>query len=93
MPVAREASQKAKINQKLSQIDYVHVRLTYLVTLAIGHGIHIDIDNCIKDFAMKRTRKTDHLIGTSAHTPQFPTVKYTEMGTVGLGPHGLLRHF
>ncbi|GFU89661.1 DBH-like monooxygenase protein 1 [Trichonephila clavipes] len=34
---------------------------------------------------------TDHLIGISAHTPQRPMVTYTEMGTVGFGPHGLLR--
>ncbi|GFW08064.1 transposable element Tcb2 transposase [Trichonephila clavipes] len=35
---------------------------------------------------------TDNLIGTSAHAPQRPMVMYTEMGTVGPGPHGLLRH-
>ncbi|GFW12296.1 hypothetical protein TNCV_2489401 [Trichonephila clavipes] len=35
---------------------------------------------------------TDHLIGTSAHAPHFPMVTYTEMGKVGIGPHGLLRH-
>ncbi|GFV41432.1 hypothetical protein TNCV_5048371 [Trichonephila clavipes] len=34
----------------------------------------------------------DHLIRTSAHAPQPPMVTYTEVGTVGLGPHGLLRH-
>ncbi|GFW44182.1 uncharacterized protein TNCV_3855431 [Trichonephila clavipes] len=34
----------------------------------------------------------DQLIGTSAHAPQRPMVKYTGMGTVGPGPHGLLRH-
>ncbi|GFU48005.1 hypothetical protein TNCV_4967881 [Trichonephila clavipes] len=36
--------------------------------------------------------QTGHLIGTSAHEPQCPKVTYTEMGTVGLGPHGLLHH-
>ncbi|GFV24860.1 hypothetical protein TNCV_883281 [Trichonephila clavipes] len=30
------------------------LRLTNLAILAIEHGIHIDIDNCIKDFAMKK---------------------------------------
>ncbi|GFX75330.1 hypothetical protein TNCV_3043521 [Trichonephila clavipes] len=35
--------------------------------------------------------QTDHLIGMSAHAPQRQMVTYTEMGTVGLGPHGLLR--
>ncbi|GFW98115.1 hypothetical protein TNCV_2491711 [Trichonephila clavipes] len=30
--------------------------------------------------------QTDHLLGTSAHAPQ------RLMGTVGPGPHGLLRH-
>ncbi|GFX61018.1 hypothetical protein TNCV_2366961 [Trichonephila clavipes] len=35
--------------------------------------------------------QTDHLIGTSAHTPQRPMVTYTGMGTVGPGQHGLLR--
>ncbi|GFU31788.1 hypothetical protein TNCV_1176541 [Trichonephila clavipes] len=35
--------------------------------------------------------KTNHRIGTSAHTPQRPMVTYTETGTVGLGLHGLLR--
>ncbi|GFV22179.1 hypothetical protein TNCV_2674211 [Trichonephila clavipes] len=32
---------------------------------------------------------TDHLIGTSAHTPPRPMVTYTGMGTVGPSPHGL----
>ncbi|GFW67023.1 hypothetical protein TNCV_4689081 [Trichonephila clavipes] len=35
---------------------------------------------------------TDHLIGTSAHVPKRPMVTYTGMGTVGPGPHELLRH-
>ncbi|GFX30675.1 hypothetical protein TNCV_4861991 [Trichonephila clavipes] len=30
------------------------LRLTNLAILAIEHGIHIDIDNCIKDFALKK---------------------------------------
>ncbi|GFV57305.1 hypothetical protein TNCV_2679951 [Trichonephila clavipes] len=30
------------------------LRLTNLTILAIEHNIHIDIDNCIKDFAMKK---------------------------------------
>ncbi|GFV64139.1 hypothetical protein TNCV_3206471 [Trichonephila clavipes] len=34
----------------------------------------------------------DHLIGTSAHAPKCPMIKYTGMGAVGPGPHGLLRH-
>ncbi|GFV88346.1 hypothetical protein TNCV_1241591 [Trichonephila clavipes] len=33
------------------------LRLTNLAILAMEHDIHIDIDNCIKDFAMKKTRK------------------------------------
>ncbi|GFX36646.1 hypothetical protein TNCV_580251 [Trichonephila clavipes] len=33
---------------------------------------------------------TDHLIGISAPALQCPMVKYTEMGTLGPGPHGLL---
>ncbi|GFW92640.1 hypothetical protein TNCV_519571 [Trichonephila clavipes] len=33
----------------------------------------------------------DHLIGTSAHTPQRPMVTYTGMGTVDPDPQGLLR--
>ncbi|GFX15980.1 hypothetical protein TNCV_522871 [Trichonephila clavipes] len=36
--------------------------------------------------------RTDHLIGASAHVPQHPIVAYVEMGTVGLGRHGLLHH-
>ncbi|GFW51787.1 hypothetical protein TNCV_1187191 [Trichonephila clavipes] len=36
--------------------------------------------------------QTDHLIGTSARAPQRPIVIYTGMGTVGPGPHRLLRH-
>ncbi|GFW98169.1 hypothetical protein TNCV_2492221 [Trichonephila clavipes] len=36
--------------------------------------------------------QSDHLMGTSAHAPQRPMATYTEMGTVGPGPHGLLRH-
>ncbi|GFU86686.1 uncharacterized protein TNCV_2881061 [Trichonephila clavipes] len=34
----------------------------------------------------------EHLFGTSAYAPQGPKVTYTEMGTVDLGPYGLLRH-
>ncbi|GFX49727.1 hypothetical protein TNCV_3072801 [Trichonephila clavipes] len=34
----------------------------------------------------------DYLIGTSAHALQRPMVMFPERGTVGLGPHGLLRH-
>ncbi|GFX52044.1 hypothetical protein TNCV_4653731 [Trichonephila clavipes] len=34
---------------------------------------------------------TDHLIGTSAHAPQSPMVSYIGIGTVGPGPHALLR--
>ncbi|GFT64849.1 hypothetical protein TNCV_2256771 [Trichonephila clavipes] len=38
--------------------------------------------------------QTDHLIGTSANSPQCLMVTHTEMGTVGLDPHGLFRrHF
>ncbi|GFV93442.1 hypothetical protein TNCV_1987571 [Trichonephila clavipes] len=33
------------------------LRLPNLAILAIEHDIHIDIDNCIKYFAMKKTRK------------------------------------
>ncbi|GFW17802.1 transposable element Tc3 transposase [Trichonephila clavipes] len=36
--------------------------------------------------------QTDHQISTSAHAPQLPMVTNTGMGTVGPGPHGLLRH-
>ncbi|GFW43314.1 hypothetical protein TNCV_2923621 [Trichonephila clavipes] len=43
----------------------------------------------IKRYAAART---DNLIGTSAHASQRPMVMYTEIGTVGLGPHGLLRN-
>ncbi|GFW28171.1 hypothetical protein TNCV_4499011 [Trichonephila clavipes] len=35
--------------------------------------------------------RNDHLIGTSTQAPQRPMVTYTGMGTVGPGPHGLLR--
>ncbi|GFY30134.1 hypothetical protein TNCV_4074471 [Trichonephila clavipes] len=34
--------------------------------------------------------RIDHLIGASAHAPQRPMVTYNEMGTAGLGTHGLL---
>ncbi|GFS84479.1 putative DD41D transposase [Trichonephila clavipes] len=37
-------------------------------------------------------RRTDHLIGTSAHASQRPMATYTGMGTVGPGPSGLLRY-
>ncbi|GFS78094.1 hypothetical protein TNCV_4548811 [Trichonephila clavipes] len=36
--------------------------------------------------------ETDHLIGTSAQAPQCPMITHTEISTVGLDPHGLLRH-
>ncbi|GFV55687.1 hypothetical protein TNCV_754871 [Trichonephila clavipes] len=32
-----------------------------------------------------------HFRLTSAHAPQHPVITYVEMGTVGLGSHGLLR--
>ncbi|GFX96128.1 hypothetical protein TNCV_2290171 [Trichonephila clavipes] len=38
------------------------------------------------------TPQIDHLIETSDHAPQRPMATYTGMGTVGPGPHGLLRH-
>ncbi|GFV51903.1 hypothetical protein TNCV_1322561 [Trichonephila clavipes] len=34
---------------------------------------------------------TDHLMWTYAHAPQRSMVSYTEMGSVGIDPHGLLR--
>ncbi|GFW57160.1 dimer_Tnp_hAT domain-containing protein [Trichonephila clavipes] len=33
------------------------LRVTYLAILAIEHDMHINIDNCIKDFAMKKHGK------------------------------------
>ncbi|GFX48678.1 hypothetical protein TNCV_407871 [Trichonephila clavipes] len=33
------------------------LRLTNLAIVAIEHDIHIDIDNCIKDFAMKKNSR------------------------------------
>ncbi|GFW61296.1 hypothetical protein TNCV_3378111 [Trichonephila clavipes] len=45
----------------------------------------------LRDLTLGVSLQTNHLIGTSAHTPQRPMVTYAEMGT-GLGPHGLLRH-
>ncbi|GFW11443.1 hypothetical protein TNCV_3809621 [Trichonephila clavipes] len=33
----------------------------------------------------------NHLVGASAHAPQLPMASYTEINTVGLGPHRLLR--
>ncbi|GFV13125.1 hypothetical protein TNCV_4070651 [Trichonephila clavipes] len=39
-------------------------------------------------FPLNRHYSADHLIGTSVHAPQRPQVTYTEMGTVGLDPHG-----
>ncbi|GFW27828.1 hypothetical protein TNCV_767081 [Trichonephila clavipes] len=38
------------------------------------------------------TTCTNHVIRTSANAPQRSMVTYTGMGTVGPGPHGLLRH-
>ncbi|GFY34112.1 hypothetical protein TNCV_4983151 [Trichonephila clavipes] len=40
----------------------------------------------------RKTVKTDHLTGTSAHALQRPMVTYTGIGAVDPGPHGLLRH-
>ncbi|GFW59359.1 exportin-7 [Trichonephila clavipes] len=37
-------------------------------------------------------QQIDHLIGTSAHAPQYPMVRHTGMGTVDPGAHGLLHH-
>lgn len=33
------------------------LRLSNLAILAIEHDIHIDIDDCVKDFALKKTRR------------------------------------
>ncbi|GFV61194.1 hypothetical protein TNCV_499861 [Trichonephila clavipes] len=46
---------------------------------------------CLESKTLGVSLQIDHLIGTSAHAPQRSMVTYTEMGTVGLGPHGLLR--
>ncbi|GFS85842.1 hypothetical protein TNCV_2973771 [Trichonephila clavipes] len=47
---------------------------------------------CLGTKTLEVSLQTDHLIGTSARAPQHPMVTYTEMGTVGPDPHGLLRH-
>ena len=33
------------------------LRLSNLAILAIEHHIHFDIDDCVKDFALKKTRR------------------------------------
>ncbi|GFW68799.1 hypothetical protein TNCV_3640131 [Trichonephila clavipes] len=38
------------------------LRLTNLAILAIEHDIHIDVDNCIKEFGMKKNTKSAILI-------------------------------
>ncbi|GFX74105.1 cholesterol 7-desaturase [Trichonephila clavipes] len=43
-------------------------------------------------FRGKTAHETEHLIRAFAHAPQRSMVTYTEMGTVGLVPHGLLCH-
>ncbi|GFS76394.1 hypothetical protein TNCV_1620351 [Trichonephila clavipes] len=57
-------------------------------TTSTGEHIATTDLTCLNSF----TLRTDHLMKTSAHAPQHPMVSYTEMGTVGFGPHGLLRY-
>ncbi|GFY01777.1 protein ABHD11 [Trichonephila clavipes] len=47
---------------------------------------------CLETQTLGVLLQTDHLFGTSAHAPQRLMVMYTGMGTVGPGPHGLLRY-
>ncbi|GFX72165.1 hypothetical protein TNCV_1954411 [Trichonephila clavipes] len=66
-----------------SSLDWLknHKILSY--RLCVDMGRHL---------LYKKALQTDHLIGTSSHASQRPMVSYIEMGTVGFGPHGLLRH-
>ncbi|GFW16338.1 hypothetical protein TNCV_4265031 [Trichonephila clavipes] len=60
-----------------------------------GVGERIDEEQCnelSRRVPSKQKPGTDHLIGTSAPAPQHPIATCTRMGTVGPGPHWLLRH-
>ncbi|GFV02492.1 hypothetical protein TNCV_1024201 [Trichonephila clavipes] len=49
-----------------------------------------EYQTCLGTKTLGVSLQIDHLFTTSANAPQHPMVTYTGMGTVGLGPHGLL---
>ncbi|GFU57823.1 hypothetical protein TNCV_1850761 [Trichonephila clavipes] len=50
------------------------------------------VPSLLRDLNKGVSLQTVNLIGTCANAPQHLMVSHTEMGTVGLSPHGLLRH-
>ncbi|GFU91907.1 hypothetical protein TNCV_3192911 [Trichonephila clavipes] len=49
------SSSKLKLIKNYLRSTMSTLKLTTLAILAIEHDIHIDIDNCIKDFAKRKT--------------------------------------
>ncbi|GFW16969.1 uncharacterized protein TNCV_2760971 [Trichonephila clavipes] len=79
---------------RFSTADQGYQSLNGQVQLSLSslQGVDKGVPSLLADQTRGFSRQTDRLIGSYAHAPQPSKVMKTELGSIGLGPNGLLLH-